>query len=173
MRAATQPCLFPRRPTLTRTAMAVLGRLEAFLPAMQAANEALKEEDATSHDIEELSDPDGPHIEMVRHPGPSPCTRRRAAHDPAQNLACGVLEAKAPAEADVATTEQSIDELRLPTRQTAAVASAAQAGRVLVSEVAEDQRAPPPKAKRPAGAAGEEGATSDAKPAKTRKQPSA
>ena len=45
---------------------AVFGRLEAFLPAMAAANDALAREDPKSHDIEELTDPTGEHIEMVR-----------------------------------------------------------------------------------------------------------
>ena len=45
---------------------AVFGRLEAFLPAMAAANDALAQEDPKSRDIEELTDPEGEHIEMVR-----------------------------------------------------------------------------------------------------------
>ena len=45
---------------------AVFGRLEAFLPAMAAANDSLAREDPKSHDIEELTDPTGEHIEMVR-----------------------------------------------------------------------------------------------------------
>ena len=52
----------------------------------------------------------------------------------AQNLACGVLEGKPVAEDD-APTDEPIDELQLPARQTPAVALAAQAGRILVSEV--------------------------------------
>ena len=47
---------------------AVFGRLEAFLPAMAAANDALAQDDPKSHDIEELTDPEGAHIEMVRPP---------------------------------------------------------------------------------------------------------
>ena len=47
---------------------AVFGRLEAFLPAMAAANDALAQEDPRSRDIEELTDPEGEHIEMVRRP---------------------------------------------------------------------------------------------------------
>ena len=33
---------------------------------MAAANDALAQEDPKSHDIEELTDPEGEHIEMVR-----------------------------------------------------------------------------------------------------------
>jgi CHAD domain-containing protein len=49
---------------------AVLARLEAFLPTMRAANDELSElhaSDPASADIEHLSDPDAPHIEMVSH----------------------------------------------------------------------------------------------------------
>ena len=53
---------------------AVFGRLEAFLPAMAAANDALAWEDPKSHDIEELIDPTGEHIEMVRPSLPSLAT---------------------------------------------------------------------------------------------------
>ena len=58
--------LCPRPTSLGSPACTVFGRLEAFLPAMQAANNALAQEDPKRHDIEELSDPDGEHIEMVR-----------------------------------------------------------------------------------------------------------
>ena len=37
---------------------------------MRAANDALAQDDPKGHDIEELSDPEGAHIEMVR---PSSC----------------------------------------------------------------------------------------------------
>ena len=54
------------RHSLLARLCAVFGRLEAFLPAMAAANDALAREDPKSHDIEELTDPTGEHIEMVR-----------------------------------------------------------------------------------------------------------
>ena len=149
---------------------------------MSAANDALAQEDPKSHDIEELSDPEGAHIEMVRPPFLSmpslstlpipPCT--------AQNLACGVLEGKPVAQpeepidtADLvnkladASTEEPIDELQMPARQTPAVARAAQAGRILVSEVA------PPHAARVSASSDEEQAEepgSCADPPKTRKR---
>ena len=63
-----------------------------------------------------------------------PCAAQYKCHHAAQNLACGVLEGKPVAEDD-APTDEPIDELQLPARQTPAVALAAQAGRILVSEV--------------------------------------
>ena len=50
-----------------------------------------------------------------------------------QNLACGVLEAQPAAEEE--PEEEPLDDLRLPSQQTDAVARAARAGRSLVSEV--------------------------------------
>ena len=49
----------------------MLSRLESFLPAMQSANEELARRCALNPegaDIEELTDPDAPYIEMVRRP---------------------------------------------------------------------------------------------------------
>jgi hypothetical protein len=46
----------------------VFARLEAFLPTMREANDKLAEqhaEDPQSADIENLTDPEGQHIEMV------------------------------------------------------------------------------------------------------------
>ena len=108
---------------------------------MRAANEALAEVDPKRHDIEELSDPEGQHIEMVRraeHPAQAPPPRPPPALScppcTAQNLACGVLEGR-PTEPEPAPSDEPMEELRLPSRQTPAVAEAARAGRKLVSEV--------------------------------------
>ena len=79
---AQRTCVPRCSPPLTHSALmlspahaAVFSRLEAFLPTMQAANEALAEQadDPKRHDIEELSNPEGPHIEMVRTA--VPCAR--------------------------------------------------------------------------------------------------
>lgn len=105
---------------------------------MRAANEALAQQaDPKEHDIEELTNPEDPHIEMVLLPNP-PCPSSEHCahcHTPSvpQNLACGVLEAQPAAEEE--PEDEPLEDLRLPSQQTAAVAKAARAGRSLVSEV--------------------------------------
>jgi|TARA_B100000524_G_C23637595_1_gene365512 hypothetical protein len=43
-----------------------MSRLSAFIPELQAANAKLEEAAPGAADIEELTDPDGPYISMVR-----------------------------------------------------------------------------------------------------------
>ena len=123
----------PRRPSSPHTtrhaclSVAVFDRLESFLPTLRAANERLEQADPESLDIENV-DEASEHIEM--------------------NLACGIFEAQPgsseggpsaasrspPAEERAAEIGDS-GSLRLPTRRTAAVEAASQAGRPLVTMV--------------------------------------
>ena len=123
--ASGGPIRPPERP-------AILDRLAAFLPEMQAANEDLTRrhaEDPAAVSIEHIDDPDAQHIEM--------------------NLACGVFEKKrvgdgsddggaVGGEGGEDGAGGGMSELRLPSRQTAAVSAAARAGRTLVSVVGGD-----------------------------------
>ena len=74
---------------------------------------------------------------MVCSPGAEPRASRsilmRRTANSAQNLACGVLEGR-PQPADE-EPEEPLNELKLPTQQTKAVAEASRAGRMLVQEV--------------------------------------
>ena len=64
---ACAPCHAPRASTLTRPpARAVLARLESFLPELRASNQALEQSKPEQLDIEVLTDPEAPHIEMAR-----------------------------------------------------------------------------------------------------------
>ena len=94
---------------------ALLSRLQDFLPAMRAANNAL---DASSADIEDLTDPE---------------------HYVQMDLSCGVFEL-APAAAAAEKAVEDGGELRLPSASpTKAVAAARRAGRTLIAEVAESE----------------------------------
>ncbi|KAL1520027.1 hypothetical protein AB1Y20_023505 [Prymnesium parvum] len=96
-------------------------RVASFLPAMQAANEALAMQCAdnpASADIEQLDDPDAQHIEM--------------------NLACGILEVTkrdSTAASDDSDDSEGLKELQLPSAQTARMSAAQRAGKVLVQEM--------------------------------------
>ncbi|KAG6875770.1 hypothetical protein C0992_002446 [Termitomyces sp. T32_za158] len=70
--------------------MAILSRVQAFLPALEASNALLSSQDPTHIDIEHIDSASGPYIEMVRRSSllitpasPSP---------PNQNLGLGLFD---------------------------------------------------------------------------------
>ncbi len=65
-RCPTLARLPSRRVLFFSVACAVMSRLSAFIPELQAANAKLEEAAPGAADIEELTDPDGPYISMVR-----------------------------------------------------------------------------------------------------------
>lgn len=123
------------------------------MPALRAANDDLEKRraaDPSSVDIENVGEEGEPHIEMVTAPASPaaathtlpPDARRRAC--PRQNLGCGIFEAQPAGQPAAGSSDDGGDSdseaLQLPSQQTAAVAAAARAGRVLVSEVVDDAK---------------------------------
>lgn len=123
----------PARPS-------ILDRLEAFLPAMRASNADLERRvaaDPLSVSVEHLDDPEEQHIEM--------------------DLACGLFDLKpkegggdgvdgvqpssdgnSDSDSDSDASDGELQQLQLPSQQTAAVTAAKKAGRTLVAEVEEE-----------------------------------
>ena len=70
--AAQSPCVASRCSVgrtilnlISMIALAVLSKLQAFMPKLRNANCALGDKAIDDNDIEKLTDPDGPYIEMV------------------------------------------------------------------------------------------------------------
>ena len=110
----------------------ILDQLDAFLPELRKANEDTerrREVDPNSVSVEHVEDDTQQHIEM--------------------NLSCGLFEAQPKdASAERSCDDEDADDahptesaLRLPTAQTAAVAAAKRAGRILISEAASEDDA--------------------------------